>query len=74
MVINKTAIATSWCEHHRKLSYISRKVARRVARRHPEHKSPYRCTEQPELWHIGALHPLVLQGIKGRGQTKKRAA
>lgn len=75
MAINKTAIAVNWCEEHRKLSYASRKDARKVARRHPEHKTPYRCMpNNPHLWHIGALHPLVLQGLKGKSQIKRRVA
>lgn len=72
MTINKTASAAAWCEDHRKLLYYSRKEARRIARLHPEHKTPYRCKTQTNMWHIGAPHPLVLAGEKTRDQIYQR--
>ena len=62
MAINKTALAVAYCDLHRKLLYLNRKQARQIARRHPDHKTAYRCSERPDLWHIGTPHPLVIAG------------
>lgn len=73
MAINKTGTAVAWCDVHQKLLYATRKEARRIAHRHHgEHKSPYECDNQPSYWHIGALHPLVIQGEVARDGFKKR--
>lgn len=74
MTINKTATAVAWCDLHGKLLYATRKDARRIANKHRgEHKSPYECKEaHPGYWHIGALHPLVIQGQVARDGFKKR--
>jgi hypothetical protein len=71
MTINKTALAVAYCDEHRKLLYLTRKHAKQIARRHPEHKTAYRCSEQPDLWHIGAPHPLVLSGAKTKDELKQ---
>lgn len=60
--LNKTALAVSWCDTHRKLCYTDRKRARTAARRHPEHKNSYRCTDNLALWHIGTLPDEVKHG------------
>jgi hypothetical protein len=62
----------AWCEDHQKLLYFTRKEARRAARRHPEHKTPYRCSVLTGLWHVGALHPLVIAGEKTKDQIRNR--
>jgi hypothetical protein len=69
MTVNKTALAVAWCDQHRKLSYRSRKDARKVARRHTDHKIAYRCLpNHPDLWHVGSIHPLVLAGAKTKDE------
>ena len=53
-----------------KLNYLSRKVARGVAkRRYPgAHVTAYRCGD---FWHIGAMPPEVRQG-RGKGWRRHR--
>lgn len=66
---NRTAKAVAFCDFHRKLLYESRKVARSVARQHTSHKGPYRCTQQPTLWHIGEIATDVRRGHLSREQV-----
>lgn len=52
----------AWCDACEKKSYTSRKAARRIARRHTEHKAVYRCPTNQLLWHVGRLPERVRQG------------
>ena len=72
MTLNKTASAGGWCDIHQKLLYYTRKEARKIARLHPEHKTPYRCQVQPDMWHIGGPHKLVLAGVKTKDEIYQR--
>ena len=65
---SKTAHSIARCEVHvgstgkHKLLYTSRRVARQIAKLHGEHKGVYRCSEQPDLWHVGRLPEAVRHG------------
>lgn len=69
-----TALASAWCEFHGKLSYESRRRAKQVARGHADHKSVYRCSQNPMLWHVGGLAPEVLHGEKTRDEYYGKSA
>jgi hypothetical protein len=68
----KSARSVTWCEKHQKLSYVSRKDARRIASRLPEHKTPYRCEFSDNLWHIGGLPARVKYGEMDRKEFYNR--
>jgi hypothetical protein len=72
--MGRSSGAVSWCWYHQKLLYTSRKRARVAARAHPEHKSPYPCTEVPTLWHIGGLPDEVRRGDMTRDQFFGKSA
>lgn len=58
--------AIAWCDACEKKSYTSRKAARRIARRHTEHKTVYRCPINQMLWHVGRLAEAIRQGQVSR--------
>jgi len=50
------------CEEHNKITYRTRKAARKAARSHQDdHKSTYPC-EISGLWHVGGLSRNVISG------------
>lgn len=55
-------LAVSMCIDCQKLSYSSRKVARRATNWYTKHKTVYRCPIVHGLWHVGALPQAVLRG------------
>lgn len=71
---NKTGSAVAYCDVHGKLSYTDRKRAKEVARQHSEHKNAYRCDDNPNHWHIGALPPEVRRGHLTKSEYYGRAA
>ncbi len=64
-----------YCEVHQKHFYVDRKTAKQVCRMHQgEHKGPFRCDENPDLWHIGGLSRSVIAGKYGRSQVYDNVA
>lgn len=52
-----------------KVSYFSRREARRACRRHHDgHMNAYRCREHG-AWHIGHLAPIVIRGLRSRAEV-----
>lgn len=46
-----------------KICYSSRKIAKRAASLlHGDHLSAYRCSDNPNHFHIGHLAPAILEG------------
>lgn len=68
------ASALGYCEHHRKFLYPDRKTARKAAKNHVTHKSPFRCKLNPILWHIGELNQDVIHGHVDRGTFYREAS
>lgn len=66
--MGRSSGAVSWCTYHQKLLYTSRSRARKAARAHSDHKSPYPCTINPNLWHIGGLPEEVKRGEMTRDE------
>jgi hypothetical protein len=60
--MKRISLSVGYCHDCEKLWYTDRRRARAVARQHPEHKSVYRCSVNPNLWHVGGLHPRVMEG------------
>jgi hypothetical protein len=60
--MKRSARAMGWCTTDEKLLYVNRKMARKAAKEHPEHKSEYRCSANPGLWHIGGVPGAVIRG------------
>lgn len=56
------------CEPCGKYTYLSRKAARRNARRvHPDDPmSAYPCPHNPQHWHVGHLPPAIKDGRRTR--------
>jgi hypothetical protein len=65
----RNATALGWCTTHKKLLYLSRKDAKRIAKRHPGHKSPFPCSDNEELWHNGELGLRVIRGEATRDEV-----
>jgi hypothetical protein len=74
MNAGKSYLAVTWCEAHEKLCYTSRKRARQIARRHPEHKSTFRCSVNENLWHIGTLPDPIKYGHIGKAEFFEKVA
>lgn len=70
---NRARRAITFCEPCGKRSYVSRKDARKVARIHEGHKSPYECPVNPNYWHIGQLWPTIVAGEETRDQVAARS-
>lgn len=53
-----------YCEFHDKMTYSSRKAARKAARTILPHEqlSAYPCTLMDGHWHFGHLHPAIVAG------------
>jgi hypothetical protein len=82
MALGKTAGANGYCDFCSKLSYVSRKAARKVARNHATHKSVYPCPLNDPvagvrlgieynffpLFHVGGLALPIRQGHVTRGE------
>lgn len=72
---NKNFRSLGWCEVHHKQLYISRAVAKKVCRLHPgEHKTPFVCSDQRQLWHIGGLPTSIIAGKFTRDELYQGAA
>ncbi|HLU96218.1 MAG TPA: hypothetical protein VKZ89_05200 [Thermobifida alba] len=49
-----TRMSAGYCPTCGKLSYLTRRAAKHVSRSaHHENLRPYRCQENPGIWHIG---------------------
>lgn len=72
MVIDKDHIG--YCEVCGKRRYGSRKAAKAVARRMPDHQVPYRCPRQREYWHTGHLAKPIIHGIASKEDIYQRGA
>jgi hypothetical protein len=67
MSVNKTAAAIGYCDQCEKLSYVDRKSARHVARKHRDHKQAYRCPHSM-FWHVGELPEPIRKGYVTRDE------
>lgn len=63
-VDGKPSYSLGYCEHHKKVLYVSRKQARRH-RWHGCDLNAYRC-DVLEGWHLGHLPPFVKDGTTRR--------
>jgi hypothetical protein len=58
--------AIGYCEYCCKLQYMSRKMARHIARQHRPRKGVYPCPVNELLWHVGEVPGMVKQGVLTR--------
>lgn len=65
-------LAVRWCDDCEKLSYPSRKVARKVSNWYTTPKSVYRCPKLDFHWHVGALPAAVRNGSIDRQEYYDR--
>jgi hypothetical protein len=63
---SKMAGALGYCDDCKKLTYMSRKEARLVAKNHRPHKQAYKCPHYDQFWHIGDLPEPIKRGFVTR--------
>jgi hypothetical protein len=65
-----------WCETCQKWWYTDKSRAKKVGRRHHPRKPAYICPETKdtvqELYHVGSLPQLVVQGFLTRDQLRRK--
>jgi hypothetical protein len=72
---NKNFRSIGFCEVCGKQLYADRSTAKQVCRLFPgEHKTPYRCPDQPLFFHIGGLSKQVISGEYERDDFYERAS
>lgn len=59
-----------YCEHDGKVRFLSRKDARRIAKRLGHHLNAYRCDG---YWHNGTLPHAIKAGTATRDDLRRRA-
>lgn len=61
----KTAVFVrhiNWCESCQKRSYLTRPMAKDIARKTGGHRTAYPCPVNVTLWHVGRLPRDVIEG------------
>ena len=52
----------SWCDVCGKRSYLTRPMAKTIARRMNTHYTVYPCPDSTEMWHVGRLARDIIEG------------
>ena len=68
MAQNKTAAAIGYCDDCQKLTYLSRRDAQKVAKKHQPHKNAYPCPFYDQFFHVGDLPAVIKKGYVTRDE------